>query len=240
MASNDASGGSQPGWVPPPGPVAPRSEGSGPWAGGPYAAPGPGGNPTGPWPPQQQWPQPPWGPEPKPKKRFGCGGLIGAFFLGVVATVVGGIVLLVVIGLVFADDLESGFYDSVEHGFVGPEAEVPVVGDCLVPGPDRATVTSTDDVVDCDRLHGSEVTAVLDAPGRSGRPAEADLEAFGDDACLLAFEQYVGSDYDDSDLDYQVVVPDRAAWDRGDRSVWCLVDTTGGFGQDGTVRNSHR
>lgn len=233
MSSNVPPGGSQPGWVPPPGPVVPHGEAPGAWSGGPYQGPGAAWGPGGPW-------QQPSGPGPKPKKRFGCGGLVGAFFLGVVATVVGGIVLLVVIGLVFADDLESGFYDSVEHGFVGPEAEVPVVGDCLVPGPDRATVTSTDDVVDCDRLHGSEVTAVLDAPGRSGRPAEADLEAFGDDACLLAFEQYVGSDYDDSDLDYQVVVPDRSAWDRGDRSVWCLVDTTDGFGQDGTVRGTHR
>lgn len=233
MASNDSTGGTQPGWVPPPGPVVDPPQAPATWAGGPYAAPGPGWGPSGPW------PQQPWGAAPKPKKRFGWGGLIGAFVLGG-ATVVAGLVLLVVIAVAMGDDFESGLYDSVEHGYVGPEATVPVVGDCLAPPPERVDITGTDDVVDCDRTHGAEVTAVLDAPGRNGRPAEADLEAFGDDGCLLAFEQYVGSDYEESALDYQVVIPDRDAWRRGDRSVWCLVDTTDGFGVDGTVRGSHR
>jgi hypothetical protein len=146
----------------------------------------------------------------------------------------------VVLAVAFGDDIESGFSDATTHTYISSEADVPDVGECLSHGPENVVVTSRTSVVDCDRSHGSEVAAVVDAPGQKVRPADADLEAFGEDACLLAFEEYVGSDYDESDLDYQVLIPDHVAWNRGDRSVWCLVDTTGGFGLDGTVRNSHR
>lgn len=234
MEPDDPSGGTRPGWVPPPDPTtAAPQPGSWPPAPGSWPQAGPWGAAPG------GWPQP-WSPPPAPNKKFGWGGLIGAFFIGVVATVVGGFVLLILIGLALGDDFDSGFFETTTHTYVSAEADVPEVGDCLGADPDTADITTEADIVDCDESHGAEVAAVVDAPGGEARPSSEDLDLYADDACLLAFEAYVGSDWDESDLDYGAQIPDADAWRRGDRTVWCLIDTTDGFGEDGTVRNSHR
>ena len=50
---------------------------------------------------------------------------------------------------------------------------------------------------------------------------------------------YVGSSYDDSDLDYGAVAPSRSAWRAGDHRLWCLVNSATYRGGRGSVRNSH-
>lgn len=214
-------------------------------------------NPAG-WVPPPQYggvpgpaypPGPGWGPAPDPRKKFGWGGIVGAFVLGGVAAFVGGFFLLILIGIAVSDDMEEnpGSGPAVTwsgsaptHPYVSPEAEVPKVAECLRPGPGSAVVTSRTSVVDCDESHGAEVAAVTEAPGGEQRPSSEDLGAYADGACLLAFESYVGADFDDSVLDYWALVPDEDAWKRGDRSVWCLVDTTDGHGDDGTVKGTGR
>ncbi len=211
------------GWVPPP----------------QYGAPVPGapmpGYPAGPG----------WGPAPDPRKKFGWGGLIGAFVLGGVAAVVAGFFLLILIGLAVSDDFEDDPGSTVAwsgtsptHPYISSEADTPKASECLEPGPGSAVLTSRSSVVDCDQSHGAEVAQVLQSPGGKERPDGDDLAAYADSACLLAFESYVGADYDDSALEFWAVVPDREAWERGDRSTWCLIDTTDGYGDDGTVKGT--
>lgn len=176
------------------------------------------------------YPPPMYGAAAGKRKRFGWLALTMAFIIG------GFVSFLVIVGmavLVFVNDDGPG---TDRHGVIKEGAAVPKVGDCLQPSPSRAIVTSDAQVVDCAKSHGTEVAAIVEIPAGSRRPSRDDLAYYADDTCLLAFEGYVGSDYDSSDLDYQPVVPNRSAWDQEDRTLWCLVDTGG---QSGTVRNSH-
>jgi hypothetical protein len=178
----------------------------------------------------QPYPPPGYAAPQGKRKRFGWLALTVAFILG------GFLSFVVVVGmaaLIFANDDGPG---TDQHGVIKEGAVVPKVGDCLRPPPSRAIVTSDAQVVDCAKSHGSEVAAIVEIPAGSQRPSRDNLGYYADDACLIAFEGYVGSDWDDSDLDYQPVVPSASAWDQGDRTLWCLVDTGG---EAGTVRNSH-
>ena len=228
MDPNLPTGGPQPGWVPPPDPSSGAPQGG--WGSHP--------GPTGPWPPQPgAWggPQHPWAPQPK-RKRFGWGSLIAAFVVGgivsAIVTIVGLVVLAVAGGL---PDAIAGTHPPAEEGV--PAAKV---GDCLQDEPASAVVVDRSDVVDCDELHGSEVAAVLETPGDDGKPDDETLRAFTDDACSLAFQGYVGSDPMESQFDYAAIVPSDAAWEEGDRTIWCLVDTRSLEANEGTVRGSGR
>jgi hypothetical protein len=98
--------------------------------------------------------------------------------------------------------------------------------------------------VPCNAGHDFEVYETASTPGlvvaHAGYPDPRDLAAFADDHCLLAFEAYVGSGIDDSDLDYTGVVPSRDAWDAGDRTVACALWQIFGHRLTGSARDSHR
>jgi hypothetical protein len=215
-------GQSPPGWVPPPGP-----------------APQPGSHPqpTG-WYPPQPGPYPaPWGaPPPKKRKRFGWLSLFAAFFVG------GLLATGVIVGALVVTYLAFGTPDTIAntHSGAAEGAAVAKVGDCLDRSPDSAVVTDRSQVVDCDRLHGSEVTGVVVTPGSRKAPSHDNLASFADDACTVAFEDYVGSSVNDTALDYAAVAPDATAWAAGDRRIWCLADTSSLDVGEGSVRNSHR
>ena len=81
---------------------------------------------------------------------------------------------------------------------------------------------------------------MVTVPGGARRPGSDDLDLFADDACFLAFEAYVGTSYDNSDLDYAAAAPNVAAWKAGDRRIWCLVDTSSKAPGSGSVRGTGR
>lgn len=179
------------------------------------------------------WPG--WTP-PQKQKKFGWGGLIGAFLLGgflSAIVVFGG---LVVLALAFGTpDSVAGTHPSLAEG-----AAAVKVGDCIEGRPGVAVVHDRSEVVDCDEAHGSEVAAVIETPGFNHRPGEDELATFTDEACSLAFEGYVGSDPTESQFDYAAIVPSDAAWADGDRTIFCMVDTTSLGPGEGTARNSRR
>ena len=52
-------------------------------------------------------------------------------------------------------------------------------------------------------------------------PGDQAIDEQASDACLAAFADYVGTAYDDSELDYLYVGPDAETWDLGDRQIVC-------------------
>ena len=226
-----------PGWAPPSGhgPAGwpgPFDGGSGPPGyPGPHGPPGPGA----PFAYPGQWG--PYGPPAKAPRRFGWGALIGTGLGGLVLGGVGALILAaIVIG--FAGGFDSPGFVAGTHGPVAAESSVATVGVCLTEDPGSAVIATDTEVVSCNRSHGSEVFGIIEAPAAEDRPSSSDLDLFVDGACGIAFRGYVGSAYDDSDLDYEAVVPDRAAWAAGDRRVWCLLDSSLYRDGEGSARDS--
>jgi hypothetical protein len=77
----------------------------------------------------------------------------------------------------------------------------------------------------CDAPHRLEVDAVLQHPSpRSIEYPGADaLASFADDQCLAQLADYVGQTYELSSLDIADIRPTEKSWNRGDRTVVCLV-----------------
>lgn len=140
-----------------------------------------------------------YAPVPPPSRSYGCGALIGAAIGGAVVGVV------------------------ARHDAVG-EAGGVEVGDCLRAEPGDADVTSRDGVVDCDRSHGSEVMGIVTLPELSSPPSEDRMNDFVTEACALVFRDYEGEDYFSSDQEIGAQPPSDAAWEDGDRSLFCLLD----------------
>jgi len=98
-----------------------------------------------------------------------------------------------------------------------------IVGECiddvqiqnLLDGLDYATTS-------CDAPHDNEVYYIAEYP-EGPYPGEAAIEADISDACFVAFEPYVGRDYESSALDYVYIWPAEDRWDAGLRSGECLV-----------------
>jgi hypothetical protein len=156
---------------------------------------------------------------------------VGGVVLGMVIGVVGFVMMVLLAEDLFAPDR------AATHGVVDPAA-APGVGDCLGGTPGTTEVTSRDDVVPCAGRHGSEVIGTAQLPDVDRPPDEDDVDAFADEACRLAFAGYVGEDYQSSDLTFGTVVPDDAAYDDGERTVFCLLDSDGYRDGRGSARGA--
>ncbi len=80
-------------------------------------------------------------------------------------------------------------------------------------------------VVECTEDHDAEVYAVLDSTA-----TEFDETTLSDEAnvaCYNAFEAYVGTPYEDSELYYSYIYPSSNTWDEDDRQIACLLIATG-------------
>ena len=60
----------------------------------------------------------------------------------------------------------------------------------------------------------------------------------GGDACLAAFEGYVGAAYDDSDLEITTLFPTEASWKLGDRDIVCIAISNDGEKLSQSVKDS--
>jgi hypothetical protein len=111
-------------------------------------------------------------------------------------------------------------------------------GDCLDPPEVVDEQVGELPAVPCSSPHTHEVIAVWEA-GNSAAfagadelsnevyPGESELGIWAERACLNTYPEYVAASYFDSDLFLTHLLPTLDGWGNGDRSIVCLVRTTG-------------
>lgn len=188
---------------------------------------------------QQAWPSPP-SPVPAPNRR--------PVIIAAVIAAAAGLLLGLVIGGAGVFLLgTSGLLDPkpLTYGPGGSMGRFDLqAGQCANGQVDSGRSYPASATVACGAAHDFEVYETASTPGPVGAdaryPDPRDLGAFADDHCLLAFEAYVGSNINDSDLDFAGVVPSRDAWYAGARTVACALWQINGDRLTGSVRNTHR
>ncbi|MEO8509683.1 MAG: septum formation family protein [Chloroflexota bacterium] len=82
-------------------------------------------------------------------------------------------------------------------------------------------------VVDCEQPHFYEAFLNYDMTQGDAEayPGDEAVLSDADDQCRPAFEEYVGTAYDDSALYITVIRPSESTWGDGDRTVICVVNT---------------
>jgi hypothetical protein len=228
----------------------------------PYGAPPPYPPPYGqPGPPpdwahpqlQQPWQQSPWAQQPA---RTTSAPAVAALVTAVVALVPVALVLSIAAlvrmrsrelrgtGLVYAALAVCagwaflisltivvgvlGGFDAHSRGSVSvlPTQEV---GTCLDGGLD---------VTDCTTAHDLEVYFSPTLPDPVW-PGTGDVANAADTLCEEAFEGYVGTSYNSSDLDYDFYAPTESDWDAGKHRIACVI-TPSGDSLTGSVKGSGR
>lgn len=164
---------------------------------------------------------------PRDGQRRGRGMAWSALVI-VALWVVGSIVAAVlVIASVPADRDDDGEVTSGGEVF----AEDLQVGDCLAEdfGSDDEEVFTVS-VLPCDEPHNGEVFHELELPA-GDYPGDRTVAVDADEACYQEFDPWVGTPYEDSELDYFTYLPTQESWDYDDRLITCVViapdDVTG-------------
>jgi len=105
------------------------------------------------------------------------------------------------------------------------------VGQCILPPTKVQPEIEKVKVLLCAQPHTQEAFAVVkytDTSKGTDYPGDKALRDFADGACLNRYQAYVGVAYSDSTLFYTYLLPSPRSWsDTDDRSVVCLVTTTG-------------
>jgi len=123
------------------------------------------------------------------------------------------------------------------------------VGDCLTPPDTVKAELSKLTILPCSDDHTQEAYAIVRYSTGSGSPADANapypgsdaLTSFANSACAQRFADYVGIPYTDSTLFFTFLLPSARGWETADdRSIICLVTTTGGQLLSGSIKNSQR
>lgn len=98
------------------------------------------------------------------------------------------------------------------------------VGDCL----DSATLRNANDmvgrvtVVECDEEHDTEVVGVYEVPGEDYPGPDALNEIAGTE-CTASFREYVGVDYQLSELELVPLIPSEKGWEADDHRMVCIA-----------------
>lgn len=92
-------------------------------------------------------------------------------------------------------------------------------------------------IVDCDQPHDNEIYHVAEITD-SDFPGSDAVEAKADSECIDAFESFVGTPYDVSELAAGWLVPTEDSWAEGDRSVVCFAYRIDLEKMNGTVEGS--
>jgi len=113
------------------------------------------------------------------------------------------------------------------------------VGDCFN-DPGAADVVYSVEAVICAEPHDREVFAVLEYPASNSAeyPGQATVEEWTADNCITEFNEYVGTDFWESSLDINWLVPTEESWERGDREVVCALYDLGKEPLTGSVAGS--
>lgn len=95
------------------------------------------------------------------------------------------------------------------------------VGDCLDESGDEEVQSVP--TVPCADEHDYEVYSSTDVEG-DDYPGQDAVNAQADEYCVMAFDAFVGTAYDESALDYSTFTPTQESWDyNDDREILCLV-----------------
>jgi hypothetical protein len=93
--------------------------------------------------------------------------------------------------------------------------------------------------VPCTAEHDYELFYV-GAMRKRSHPTEDAILDYVIDYCDPAFGHYIGKDVDDSDLDYDWLLPTEDAWRSGDRTVQCAAYDPNNSLLKGSLRGAHR
>ena len=144
--------------------------------------------------------------------------------LGIVGTVV---LVLAIPAAIFAFSLVDVARD--DEGAITETGTLSVydleVGDCGDWPPDTDLYLSVT-VHPCGTSHDFEVYLVRDMPDGPNAvyPGDDAVFGFSEQACLSAFEDYVGIPWEESpDLTYTYLYPNAETWDEEDREVTCTL-----------------
>jgi len=134
----------------------------------------------------------------------------------------------------------SGLGTTALVGCGGSEvAAEAAIGECFQEPEDSDEVGELDKV-DCDEAHDNEVIAVFDLDG-DDFPGVDEVQSQAEEGCVEEFEPYVGSTYEESDLDLFTITPTEETWDDADdREVICSVFALDGSQVEGSVKGSGR
>ena len=127
-----------------------------------------------------------------------------------------------------------------ESGAIVEEGELSAfsisVGDCLVGS--AAGEVSGFDGVPCDQPHDNEVYHTFDLAD-GDFPGDAVMQTQATEACLAAFETYVGISYQESPTyDITWLSPTAGSWGQGDREIACLVNNLDGTQKVGSAEGT--
>lgn len=105
------------------------------------------------------------------------------------------------------------------------------IGDCF-DAPEGTDVIAGVQIIPCPEVHTFEVFGMGEVAERPEFD-QAAVTAEADDICIPAFQDYVGSAAEESQLAIMHLTPSLASWSSDDRAVLCLL-----FFPDGKLRNS--
>ncbi len=95
-------------------------------------------------------------------------------------------------------------------------------GQCFNGGGEEEVAEVQD--VPCEEPHDSEVYAVFDYPAQEDDyPGNDVLRDYGDAECRDRFDDFVGIDYEQSELVMGTLWPSTDTWAMGDRAIVCTV-----------------
>ena len=113
------------------------------------------------------------------------------------------------------------------------------VGDCF--NYEQAEELTDVDIIPCDDPHQREVYAVVSIDVAAGLPypGSSQVEDVSWNMCLEHFEGFVGADYYDSRLDFEMFFPTRGSWnDIDDREVTCFLYDLEDLYMEGSMEGS--
>ena len=115
------------------------------------------------------------------------------------------------------------------------------VGDCFnVP----ATAVEVEDVQHqpCSESHQAEVFFVVDNPAAKGDayPDSTARQEYVKSACFQPFADYIGTTYENSQLDINWFAPTQDGWSKGDRTYTCFVTAKDNTAFTGSVKGSKK
>jgi hypothetical protein len=133
------------------------------------------------------------------------------------------------VGLVVLAAVAAGCSHSPLKSSVGVNVSVFHLkpGECVVPPTQIKAELTKVKVVSCREPHTQEVFAMVTDAGGDTYPGSTKLETFANGNCLEHYAAYVGVPYQDSSLFYTYLLPSVRSWAANDRTVVCVITTTG-------------
>jgi hypothetical protein len=172
----------------------------------------------------------------RPKDGYNRGRGMAIAALVIAPLWVAALTTFIVVGLLTGSSSTSTSTGSTSGSLEGDVASTSIrVGDCLAEDIDGLTRTTVK-LASCSKPHASEAYANFDLP-RGDYPGDSKVDKLSQAGCTERFEEFVGADYDSSELDLLYLYPTEDSWD-SDRAVTCLV--ADGSSTTGSLKGANR